>query len=115
VLEETGKLPSQTAEGTTGDPANVAPMVAYLASDAAAQINGHFFGVEGNTIQIYSHWELAGVLAAERKWTVEELIELFPETAGAALARDHPRTDAWEHLSEGVEIWRNQAYADALS
>jgi NAD(P)-dependent dehydrogenase (short-subunit alcohol dehydrogenase family) len=115
VLEETGKLPSQTAEGTTGDPANVAPMVAYLASDAAAQINGHFFGVEGNTIQIYSHWELAGVLAAERKWTVEELIELFPETAGAALARDHPRTDVWEHLSEGVEIWRNQAYADALS
>lgn len=114
IREETGKLPSEQAAGTVGDPANVAPMVAYLASDAAAGINGHFFGVEGTVVQVYSHWELAGVLSAPRRWTVEELIELFPETAGTLIAAP-PSIDreTWEPFAPGVEIWRNRAYEDA--
>ena len=59
--EHEGKAPSELAEGTEGDPANVAPMVAYLATDDAAIVNGQFFGVRGNVIQMYSHWELADV------------------------------------------------------
>ncbi|RIK42397.1 MAG: short-chain dehydrogenase [Chloroflexi bacterium] len=110
VLEETGKLPSESAEGTPGDPANVAPMVAYLASDQAAQINGHFFGVEGYTVQIYSHWELAAVLSAPRRWSVDELIELYPETIGPLFSYPEPAEKTWEPLSEGVEFWRNVAY-----
>src|SRR5437763_4460712 len=36
--EHGGKLPSELAAGTEGDPANVAPMVAYLATDDAAGV-----------------------------------------------------------------------------
>jgi len=113
VLEETGKLASESAAGTRGDPANVAPMVAYLASDAAAGINGHFFGVEGNEVQVYSHWELAAVIGAERRWTVDELIDVVPQAFDPALAARDAATKHWTPLTDHVDIWRNDAYAAA--
>src|SRR5438309_7479460 len=38
VFEQTGKWPSELARGTEKDPDNVAPLIVYLASDAAAQV-----------------------------------------------------------------------------
>jgi NAD(P)-dependent dehydrogenase (short-subunit alcohol dehydrogenase family) len=35
------------------DPDNVAPFVAYLASDAASHISGKVFGVQGDSIELY--------------------------------------------------------------
>jgi NAD(P)-dependent dehydrogenase (short-subunit alcohol dehydrogenase family) len=125
--EHGGKLPSELAGGTEGDPANVAPMVAYLASDHAAGINGHFFGVRGNQITLYSHWELAGVLRAERRWEPAELAALYPNTFGltdtppAAVLPSAPRGAAamqadpatWQPLAPGVDVWERRAYFDA--
>jgi hypothetical protein len=130
-LKEHGKLPSEMAGGTEGDPGNVAPMVAYLATDDAAHINGHFFGVRGTTIQLYSHWEMAGVLQAERTWTPEELIRLFPETLGKTIDLPEPVTlpgserpvrgttvmqadpATWSQLAPGVDVWARSTYFDA--
>jgi NAD(P)-dependent dehydrogenase (short-subunit alcohol dehydrogenase family) len=126
IKEQTGKLPSELAEGTEGDPANVAPMVAYLATDDAQAINGHFFGVGGNTISVYSHWELAGVLSADGRWRVDDLGELFPGTLGKNLSlpeaveiegrmrratqvwQSDPAT--WKSLGNGVELWERSQY-----
>lgn len=126
-----GKLPSEMAAGTEGDPANVAPMVAYLASDAAAGINGHFFGVRGNTVQLYSHWELSGVFSADRRWTPEELAKLIPEKMGAQLAESQAKEvagaerplrgtaalqhdpAAWRNFAPGVEYWERASYYEA--
>lgn len=128
VAAETGKLPSELAVGTEGDPANVAPMVAFLATDAAAAINGHFFGVRGHTVSLYSHWELAGVLRAERRWTPAELTEIagatfqqtttIPEPApatdgsrplkGSAAMQADPST--WRTLTDGIELWERARY-----
>ena len=129
--QHAGKLPSELAEGTEGDPINVAPMVAYLASDDAANINGHFFGVRGYTVQVYSHWEMAAVLKGDRRWTPEELAEIVPRTAGPALVTpkpveipgaDRPRRgtallqsdpSSWRELAPGIEYWERSAYYQA--
>ncbi|HVB63963.1 MAG TPA: SDR family oxidoreductase [Nitrolancea sp.] len=130
-LKEHGKLPSEMADGTEGDPGNVAPMVVYLATDGAGEINGHFFGVRGTTISLYSHWELAGVLHAVRSWTPQELIDVFPETLGKTVTLPDPvqvpgstrpvrgtsamqaDPSTWNSLAPGVELWERSAYFDA--
>jgi NAD(P)-dependent dehydrogenase (short-subunit alcohol dehydrogenase family) len=126
-----GKLPSELAEGTEGDPANVAPMVAFLATDEAAGINGHFFGVRGYTISIYSHWELAAVLRKEGGWMPAEIAEIFPSTMepllrlpepvelpgydrpvrGTAVMQADP--SSWRQIAPGIELWERRAYYDA--
>jgi NAD(P)-dependent dehydrogenase (short-subunit alcohol dehydrogenase family) len=131
IAEQLGKPPSELAEGTEGDPANVAPMVAYLATDDAANVNGHFFGVRGHTIQLYSHWELAGVLRAERRWEPAEIAEVFPQTFGLTTTIPEPvqvpgeerplkgaaamQADpaSWTEFAPGVELWERRAYYDA--
>jgi enoyl-[acyl-carrier-protein] reductase (NADH) len=129
--QEHGRPPSEMAAGTEGDPANVGPMVAYLATDEAQGVNGQFFGVRGNTIAMYSHWELAGVLSAERRWKPEELAQLVPETFGRTTGLPEPQQLAgmerpargtavmqadpasWSPLGNGVELWERRAYYDA--
>src|SRR5439155_10719772 len=50
VFEETGKWPSEQAIGTERDPDNVAPLAVYLASEAAAGVNGQVFASVGYQI-----------------------------------------------------------------
>ncbi len=129
--QEHGKPPSEMASGTEGDPANVAPMVAYLATDEAQGVNGQFFGVRGHTIALYSHWELAGVLSAERRWKPEELADLVPKTFGKTMPLPEPQQlpgmerpargtaamqadpASWTQLRPGVELWERRTYYDA--
>ncbi len=130
-LKEHGKMPSEMAGGTEGDPANVSPMVTYLATDDAAHINGHFFGVRGTTISIYSHWELAGVLQANRAWTPRELVDLFPGTLGKTTQMPEPvqvagsdrplkgtsamqlDAESWKNVAPGIDLWERSVYFDA--
>lgn len=129
--DEHGKLPSEAAAGTEGDPANVAPMVAYLATDAAQGVNGHFFGVRGHTISLYSHWEIAKVIRADSGWDLSTLSDVFKQTMDDGLVHpepvtveghDHPlrgtalqQTDpkSWKELAAGIELWERSAYFEA--
>ena len=47
VLQQTGKPMSEALKGTETDPANVAPIVVYLATPEAQYINGQFIGIQG--------------------------------------------------------------------
>lgn len=65
------------------DPANVSPMVAYLASDHASDISGQTFIVLGDQVYRIRPTEIAGSVAAGgRKWTVEALATAKAELFG---------------------------------
>jgi NAD(P)-dependent dehydrogenase (short-subunit alcohol dehydrogenase family) len=57
-------------------PDNVAPLVGFLASDAAADVSGQVFVMWGAHAYLMSGWSLVNDFdAGDRRWTVEELIE----------------------------------------
>ena len=58
------------------DPANVSPMVAWLATEGCP-VTGRVFKVFGSTIEPYEGWSPTGMIDKPSRWTVEELdIEL---------------------------------------
>jgi NAD(P)-dependent dehydrogenase (short-subunit alcohol dehydrogenase family) len=64
-------------------PENIAPLVAFLASDAAADITGQVFGIQGGLVELYQGWHPVAALQKDDRWTPEELAqragELFEE------------------------------------
>ncbi len=54
------------------DPANVAPVVAYLAS-TACRFSGETFFVRGGTVQRVRSWELAESVTCDGAWSVDDL------------------------------------------
>lgn len=76
--------PSGEAQGTPFDPANVAPIVIYLASDDAAEISGQVFGSAGYTVTRYRHMSPERTLHNKERWELDDLFEAMKRT----LARD---------------------------
>ena len=98
IFEETGKWPSEQAIGTERDPDNVAPLVVYLASDAAAQVNGQVFHSFGYGYTLMAQPEPIRRIEADRRLEPEELGALpghaRPRAAGAtgnAVRQEPPR------------------------
>jgi NAD(P)-dependent dehydrogenase (short-subunit alcohol dehydrogenase family) len=60
-------------------PENVAPLVAYLASDAAADVNGQVFAISGGDIELFEPWQSVKSLSKESCWTPAELVERMKE------------------------------------
>ncbi len=75
---------SETAAGTPSDPANVAPIIIYLASDEAAEINGQIFGSEGYRLLRYRHIFWDKIVYNNGPWDIDELFKVMRRT----LARD---------------------------
>ena len=61
--------------GTADD---VAGLIAYLASDAAAEVTGQAIGVGGDRLQVWSHPEPVVTAHREGGWSYEALQEEFP-------------------------------------
>ncbi|TML15684.1 MAG: SDR family oxidoreductase [Actinobacteria bacterium] len=64
-------------------PENIAPLVAFLASDEAAEITGQVFGIQGGLVELYQGWHPVAALSKDKRWTPEEIAkrvdELFAE------------------------------------
>jgi len=99
VFEQTGKWPSEQAAGTERDPDNVAPLVVYLASDAAAGVNGQVLHSFGYGYTLLAQPQAVRRLEADRRLTPDELAALFPSTLGARLGSP-PGTDFGRKLGE---------------
>ena len=56
-------------------PEQVAPLITFLASDAAADVSGQIFGVRGNELYLYSQPRPVRTMEREGGWTPEALAE----------------------------------------
>jgi NAD(P)-dependent dehydrogenase (short-subunit alcohol dehydrogenase family) len=72
------------------EPDDVAPFAVYLASDAAADINGQTFVVMGGTISLLNYPAPVRTITAAGRFTPEEIAGLFPSTLGMELMNPAP-------------------------
>ncbi len=80
-----GLAVSESAEGTPRDPANVAPIIVYLASDQAADVTGQCFGASGYRITRYTHMKMDRAIFSVGPWDIDKLFEVFKSTLGQGL------------------------------
>ena len=71
------------------DPANIAPFVTFLGTDAASGITGQTFIVYGGIVAHVRLPHLSDMIVKDGRWTVRELVEqhdaLFKEIAPGGL------------------------------
>lgn len=58
-------------------PENIAPLVAYLASDDAAKITGQVFGIRGGHISLLQGWTPTTSIEKDGRWKPSELADAF--------------------------------------
>lgn len=71
-------------------PDDVAPMVAFLASDFAANVNGQIFLCAGTSYSLLSLPRAEKTIYKEGRWTLDELDELIPQTLAEGLKNPAP-------------------------
>jgi NAD(P)-dependent dehydrogenase (short-subunit alcohol dehydrogenase family) len=76
------------------DPANVAPVVVWLLSDAAAEVSGQVLGIAGGLVELYEGWHVVASHEATGRWTPEGLAEAAPRLFG-----DRPTRAPWRQSS----------------
>ncbi len=116
VFEQTGKWPSEQAKGTERDPDNVAPLVVYLSSDAAAGVNGQTFHSFLYGYTLLAQPQAVRRLDNNKRFTPAELAKLFPSTLGADLVAppgtnfgrelDQRPPAEWKDLGGGQKFWQ---------
>ena len=58
-------------------PANIAPIVAYLAQESCP-LTGQVFAVQGGAVQSLSGWAVTGTIQTDGLWTVDDLAQRLP-------------------------------------
>lgn len=75
-----GVSPSESVQGTERDPDNVAPVVVYLCTEAAANVSGRTIGASGYQISLYRDMEIERQIFSEGPWDFDRLMERAPLT-----------------------------------
>ncbi len=72
-------------------PEDVAPMVVFLASDHAANVNGQFFLCAGGSISLLSQPRpIKTIFKPDGRWTLDELDRIVPNTLAEGLVNPAP-------------------------
>jgi 3-oxoacyl-[acyl-carrier protein] reductase len=82
-------------------PARIAPMVVWLCTDAASNVNGRTFDIAGNTISRYSEPQRERMLVSAAGWTLDALDTIGPTHLVEDLTNeyaldDHPELQIFE-------------------
>lgn len=71
-LSDVVRAPEEPDRFDVWDPANVAPLVAYLAKEDCP-VNGKIFFAQGGKVQLFQPWTLTTAIEQNDRWTVAEL------------------------------------------
>jgi multifunctional beta-oxidation protein len=74
----------------TREAEDIAPVVAWLSSDAALGVTGQVFHVAGNLVGLMSNPETVKTMNKDGRWTVDEIAAMFPATLGMELLNPKP-------------------------
>jgi len=85
-----GEFKSPDEDHFINNPDDVAPVVAWLCTDAASHINGEVIHASGNRISLFNKYEIHRSIRKSGRWTVEELANAVPETFGPELINPAP-------------------------
>ena len=72
------------------DPNDIAPLVVWLASDDAANVNGRTFYIETGKVALYSEPVHEKAMVKLGGWTIDELFQFMPSTLTADLVNPAP-------------------------
>ncbi len=75
------KAPEDAGKFDSWDPANVSPLVAYLATENCP-LTGKTFMVQGGRVALFQGWTMTETINKDDRWTVEELENEMKRFAG---------------------------------
>ena len=80
-------------------PQNIAPLVGWLASDAAANVHGEVFRVGGGTVWLMKGWHSVGKVSQKGTWDVADLGEKLAAELAKGLTK---KENIMEVLASGL-------------
>ena len=90
IPEPATPRPSSSGQPPSLEPEDVAPFVVYLATNAAANINGQIFAVMGGLVAQLNDPAPQRTIQKATRWTPEEIAQIFPATLGRDLVNPAP-------------------------
>ncbi len=79
-LTDIVKAPTDPKRFDVWDPANISPLVAYLAG-ASCPFTGKVFFIQGGQVRVFQPWTMTDTLEKSERWAVEDLAEELPKLA----------------------------------
>ena len=102
-----GAMDAEEDEFDAMDPANVAPLAVFLASDRVGDITGNVFGIHGGALDRYEPWESSRGIEKEGRWALKEI----GERLGISTKRPPQRratTTSWRRPPIPSHSWRSR-------
>lgn len=78
-------MEANIARAEAAKPDDIAPIVVWLASDAATEVNGRTFYVQSGIVALYSEPVYEKSLCKVGSWTIEDMFNFMPMTLAAGL------------------------------
>jgi 3-oxoacyl-[acyl-carrier protein] reductase len=66
-----------------GTPDDVAPLLVFLASDAASEVTGQCIGLGGDKLSLWAHPKEISVAYRDGGWTADEIAEVWSTSVGS--------------------------------
>jgi NAD(P)-dependent dehydrogenase (short-subunit alcohol dehydrogenase family) len=76
-LTDIVKAPNDPGTFDVWNPANVSPLVAYLATESCP-LTGKVLFVQGGQVRVFQPWTMTDTIQRDDRWTVEELAKELP-------------------------------------